>query len=82
MILVDVYIPAVDASYDFMLDENVLAEEIITEVSGMISRKVKETSARRDKEFRLYSIHGETMLDLKKSLAMNYVTDGSRLLLV
>lgn len=82
MILIDIYIPAVDAGYDFKLDENVPAREVIAEVSGMISRKMKEPSANTDRDFRLYSIYTGSMLDLGKSLAMNHVADGSRLLLV
>ena len=39
MILTDIYIPAVDASYDFMLDENVPAIQVMEEISEMISKK-------------------------------------------
>ena len=42
MILTDIYIPAVDASYDFMLDENVPTIQVMEELSEMISKKVKE----------------------------------------
>lgn len=47
MILTDIYIPAVDANYDFMLDENVPAVQVMEEISEMISKKVKEKSRGR-----------------------------------
>ena len=40
MILTDVYIPAVNENYDFMLDENVPALQVMEEISEMISKKV------------------------------------------
>ena len=42
MILADIYIPAVDANYDFMLDENAQLTQLIAEISEMISKKVNE----------------------------------------
>ena len=38
MILVDVYVPAMDDNYDFMVDENVAVGQIVTEIGGMISK--------------------------------------------
>ena len=82
MILVDVYVPAMDDNYDFMVDENVAVGQIVTEIGGMISKKVKETLLDQDADFQLYSMNTRTLLNSGQSLYMNNVTDGCRLLLV
>ncbi len=82
MILVDVYVPAMDDNYDFMVDENVAVGQIVTEIGGMISKKVKETLLEQDADFQLYSMNTRTLLNSGQSLYMNNVTDGCRLLLV
>ena len=82
MILVDVYVPAMDDNYDFMVDENVAVSQIVTEIGGMISKKVKETLPEQDADFQLYSMNTRTLLNSGQSLYMNNVTDGCRLLLV
>ncbi len=82
MILVDVYVPAMDDNYDFMVDENVAVSQIVTEIGGMISKKVKETLLEQDADFQLYSMNTGTLLNSGQSLYMNNVTDGCRLLLV
>ena len=82
MILVDVYVPAMDDNYDFMVDENVAVGQIVTEIGGMISKKVKETLLEQDADFELYSMNTRTILNSWQSLYMNNVTDGCRLLLV
>ena len=39
MILVDVYIPSVDQTYDFNIDENVPVASVIEEIASMVSQK-------------------------------------------
>ncbi len=82
MILTDIYIPAVDGNYDFMLDENVPVIQIMEEVSEMISKKVKERKPQNIGEFVLYSMDANAMLDQNKSLYANGIHDGSRLIFV
>lgn len=82
MILTDIYIPAIDSNYDFMLDENVKLTQMIAEISEMISKKVNEAKLERIGEFVLYSMDTGSMLDLRLSLYENGIRDGSRLLLV
>ncbi len=82
MILTEIYIPAVDSEYDFMLDENVPAAQIMEEITSVILKKVNETGKGDLGEFLLYSRDEEKCLDLKKSLHRNGIRDGSRLLFV
>ena len=82
MILTDIYIPAIDGNYDFMLDENAQLTQLIAEISEMISKKVNEAKLEQMAEFMLYSMDTGSMLDLRISLYENGIRDGSRLLLV
>lgn len=82
MILTDIYIPAVDDNYDFMLDENVPVIQIMEEISEMIAKKVKEKKPGQISEFVLYSRDSDTILDLNLSLYANGIHDGSRLIFV
>ena len=77
MILTEIYIPAVDSEYDFMLDENVPAAQIMEEITSVILKKVNETGKGDLGEFLLYSRDEEKCLDLKKSLHRNGIRDGS-----
>lgn len=82
MILVDMYIPAVDANYDFMLEENVPVVQVMEEISEMISKKVKEKKPGQITDFILYSMDTGTLLDINISLHGNGIRDGSRLIFV
>lgn len=82
MILVDVYIPAVDASFDFALDENIHIEKVIIEIMEMISKKMKGSSEKCIEDFFLYSIDKEEKLEKLSTLYASGVIDGSRLMLV
>ncbi len=82
MILTDIYIPAVDADYDFMLDENVPVSQVMEEVSEMISKKVKEKKPGQISDFILYSMDTGTLLDHSLSLYANGIHDGSRMIFV
>ncbi len=82
MIMADIYIPALDADYDFLLDENVPVIQVMEEISEMIAKKVKETKPERITDFVLYSMDTGTLLDHSLSLYANGVHDGSRLIFV
>lgn len=82
MILTDIYIPAVDADYDFMLDENVPVSQVMEEISEMISKKVKEKKPGQISDFILYSMDSGILLDHSLSLYANGIHDGSRMIFV
>lgn len=82
MILTDIYIPAVDGNYDFMLDENVPVVQIMEEICEMIAKKVKENKPGSISDFVLYARDFNTMLDLNRSLFENGIRDGCSLILV
>ena len=82
MILVDIYIAAVEHHYDFMLDENVSVAQIITEISEMIAKKVMETQKSDNNDFLLCDMDTQKVLNPSLSLSMNHIQDGSKLLFV
>ena len=82
MILVDVYVPSVDETWDFMLDENTKNERIIQELAEMISKKITNGHMLDSEKFRLYSLPGECELPKESTLAACGIRDGFKLLLV
>lgn len=82
MILVDVYVPAVDESFDFALDEDILIEKVIFEMMEMISKKMKGGNEGFAEDFFLYFIDKEEKLEKASTLYASGVIDGSRLMLV
>ncbi|MDO4555394.1 MAG: EsaB/YukD family protein [Lachnospiraceae bacterium] len=81
MILVEVYVPAADQKFDFELDENARVEQVITELGGMLERKLKSPGG-SEGQFLLCSMDRQEILATDKTLGQNRVKDGSRLLLV
>lgn len=82
MILVDVYIPSIDDSYDFMLDENVSVEQVIVEISEMITKKVTGKARENKATFFMCSMDQDKLLDKNQTLYENGIRDGSRMMLV
>lgn len=82
MVLVDVYIPAVDETYDFMLDENTEIEKIIMEIYEMIAKKMQSSKKEHIEEFLLYNMDVKQVLEKHKTLYTSNVKDGLRLMLV
>lgn len=82
MILVDVCIPAVDANYDFMLDENTPISQVLVEISEMIAKKVGESCPQDIDKFMLCSMDKQEILEKEKTLFGCGVTDGTSLILV
>jgi hypothetical protein len=82
MILVDVYIPSIDDTYDFMLDENISVDRIILEMTGIISKKMRNDVILDTENFFLYSMKEKKLLKKNLSLFNNGVRDGSQLMLV
>lgn len=82
MILVEVYVPAVDDKFDFELDENVPIHQIIGELCEMLSKKMKSPIVSGTNEFMLCTMDQNQILSNERTLYQCGVKDGSRLLLV
>lgn len=82
MILVDVYIPSVDETYDFMLDEKTEVKKIIMEIVEIIAKKMQNGTTQNVDKFMLYHMTVGKALEKERTLAASGVKDGSRLMLV
>lgn len=82
MILVDVYVPSLDDTYDFMLDENTEIDKVVLEISEMISKKVNSKTEKSASEFLLYWLDNKCILDRKRTLNNSGVIDGCKLMLI
>lgn len=82
MILVDISIPALDNTFDFMLDENTPVDKIIMEVIEMISKQTHSGKIDHIDEFMLYDCKGKRRLQPNQTLHQTGIEDGCSLLLV
>lgn len=82
MILVDIYIPAIDSTYDFMLDENVPIGQIKEEIYEMLLKKVREAKGESGRAFSLWAVSAGRMLEDEDTLYTSGITDGTRMIYV
>lgn len=82
MILVEVYVPALDERYDFELDENVEIRRITGELCEMLGKKAKEPVQTEMMDFILCSVDNQEILMGEKTLYQSHIRDGSSLILV
>lgn len=82
MILVDIYIPAVDDTYDFLLDEDTEAGKLVLEICEMVSKKIQGGPVKNTAEFMLYHMDKNKVVEKMYTLRMAGVRDGSRLMLI
>lgn len=82
MILVDIYTPVVDQTYDFMLDENSQLDAVMLEITEMIAKKNGSDLPADPEDFVLYHSQRGTPVQTDKTLFENGVKDGDRLILV
>ena len=82
MVLVDIFVPSVDKTYNFSLNENVAIEGVIMEITEMIEQK-ERTKLQGDKGvLNIYKMNDSMILPKNNTLSDCYVTSGTRLILV
>ncbi len=82
MILVDIYVPGVNQTYDFSLDENAKISLLLEEISGMICQKEQCTLDGNVKELLLISQGKQKILSPELTLSQYGIAQGERLMLV
>lgn len=82
MIHTDVYIPAVDCTYEFMLDEKAVVEDVVKEIVDILQRNLGGAAKLEANAFALYDYEGGRRLFLADSLECQNILNGSKLLLV
>jgi len=86
MILVDIYAPAIDSSFDFNLDENVQISMLLDEIGEMIARATQNGNDNESEaevgNLMLWDADRRCILNSFLSLSENGITNGTRLLVV
>ncbi len=82
MVLVDVFVPSVDKTYNFNLNESVSIESLILEITEMIEQKERTKLVGDKKKLNLYNVNKTMILPVSNTLSDCYVTSGTRLMLV
>jgi uncharacterized ubiquitin-like protein YukD len=82
MILIDVYVPSMDKTYDFQVDENVSIENLVMEIAEMIGSETKSDKKSSQSGLLLCSLDDKVILQKNRSLHAYGIVNGSRLMLV
>lgn len=82
MILVDIYVPSVDKTYDFHLNEGIRIGTVVEEISEMIGQKEHSKIVGSTDQLCLCSYKTGMILDRELSLRSAGVVTGDKLLLV
>lgn len=81
MINIDIAVPIINKVYDFSIDENTAVETITEDIVDLIIQKEAYTSV-NTVDMLLFFEKNQVVLDPGKSLRINGVSNGDRLLLV
>ena len=82
MVLVEVYVPAVDKTWDFQLDENARVTWIIDEIAEVLQKTLRIQEKESEKSWALCDMDEKAILPGNISLADCGVRNGSRLMFV
>ena len=82
MILVDIYIPSLDKTYDFQVDEKASVDNLIIEIAEMIGNETKSRKKPVADKFLLCSMDQGRIIQRSSTLQACGIRNGSTLMLV
>jgi len=82
MILVDINVPSVDMTWDFMIDENTELRMVIPELVRMAAAETESDETIDPERFSLYSVTDGRELSPFETLAESGIRDGHGLMLL
>ena len=82
MVLVDIFVPALDKTYNFTVNENVKISAVITEITDMIEQKEKMSFIGNQSKLRLYNTEDGRKLPVDNSLSECNIKSGKYLVLI
>ncbi len=82
MILVDIFAPVINQTYDFSLDENAKISLLLEEISEMICQKEQCKLTGSVRELLLVSQKQQRILNSELTLAHYHVAPGERLIMI
>ena len=82
MVTVDVFVPAMNVTYDFQLDENTLIQVLIDEIVEILLKKTGGDTLNNPESFLLCNLASEEIFNRRKTLADYRIRNGNRLMIV
>ena len=82
MIIVESYVPSIDRTYDFKLNEDVVLSIVIEEITSVICQREKCRITGEKNDFLLLRAESNSILSKSLSLYENDVKTGDKLILV
>lgn len=82
MVIVDIFVPSLDKTYNFMLDESSKVELLMVEIIEMIDNREGLTSSYAEGNFALCDRDKEIVLDHNKKLGEQGIETSANLVLV
>ncbi|HCI60430.1 glutamyl-tRNA amidotransferase [uncultured Ruminococcus sp.] len=82
MIIVEIYVPSIDRTYDFKLNEDVVLSIVIEEITSVICQREKCSITGEKNDFLLLRAESNSILSKSLSLYENDVKTGDKLILV
>ena len=82
MVLVDIYVPSVDKTYNFSLNEQTKIRAIVSEITEMIEQKEQIRLIGDKERLCLYSVRDRAALPTESTLRECMTKSGSRLILI
>ena len=82
MVIVDIFVPSLDKTYNFMLDESSKVELLMVEIIEMIDNREGLTSSYAEGNFALCDRDKEIVLDSNKKLGEQGIETSANLVLV
>lgn len=82
MIMVDIFVPAVDKEYDFTLNADVKIKTIIEEISEMVAHKEQSEIVGDADQLMLCDRDGKTVLSDMMTLRECGIKTGSKMMLI
>lgn len=81
MILIDIFVPVINRTYDFLLDADKPVKRIMLEINSQIA-EAEATELYGEDEFWLCDIGKGIILNRECSLAEQGIAEGTKLLLI
>ena len=82
MILTDIYVSALDKTYDFRVDETVPIYIVIAELVEIINREIRNEEKIDSESFDLCSYEFQGILPRDKTLGECHIRNGSKLFMI
>ena len=81
MLMIEIYSPSVDKSYDFQISEDTLTKDAITDFASMIAKKNGNSVGGAREDSSLFDVRRKRELNKGLTLRENGITNGTKLIL-